>query len=261
MSTADLILTPRRPALLAGFDNRLDLLVRLRAPEPPATAGRARLNLALVIDRSGSMAGEPLEEAKRCALHVVDRLAPTDRLALVAYDHRAELLAPARPVDDRAALRRAVSAIDDRGATDLHAGWLAGAEAIAPFAAPGATSRVALLSDGRANRGVTDPGVILARCRELAAAGVTTSTYGLGPAFNEELMIGMARVGGGSSYYGRTAADLLDPFAEELDLLAALHGRGPSLWLAPAGGVRAEVLNGHPELSPGVWRLPDLAYV
>ena len=75
-----LLVAPRRPALLAGHDNELDVLVRVQAPDAP-TEMRARpaLHLSLVIDRSGSMAGEPLAEAKRCAQFIVDGLLSTDR--------------------------------------------------------------------------------------------------------------------------------------------------------------------------------------
>jgi Ca-activated chloride channel family protein len=82
--------------------------------------------------------------------------------------------------------------------------------------------RVILLSDGQANEGLTDAAAIAAQCAEWAARGVTTSTYGLGNSFNEELMVAMARAGGGNHYYGDTAEDLMDPFQQELELLGNL---------------------------------------
>jgi Ca-activated chloride channel family protein len=72
-----MIITARRPALLAGHDNELDVLVRIQAPDAPAELPqRTPLHLALVIDRSGSMSGQPLDEAKRCAEFVLDGLQP-----------------------------------------------------------------------------------------------------------------------------------------------------------------------------------------
>lgn len=121
-------------------------------------------------------------------------------------------------------------------------------------------SRVILLSDGCANHGLTEVPQIAAHVSELAQAGVTTSTYGLGRHFNEQLMVEMARAGRGNSYYGQTAQDLMDPFVEELDLLAALCARNVQLRLATAPGVRATVLNDYPTAPDGAVRLPDLAY-
>ncbi len=87
--------------------------------------------------------------------------------------------------------------------------------------------RVILLSDGNANEGLTDPGEIASQCEAFAAAGVSTSTYGFGRHFNEELMVAMARAGGGNSYYGDTADDLFEPFDQEFSLLSSLWARAP----------------------------------
>jgi hypothetical protein len=100
-----------------------------------------------------------------------------------------------------------------------------------------------LLSDGNANSGLTDGKQIAGQCAELARTGVTTSTYGLGRGFNEELMIDMARHGKGHSYYGSTASDLMDPFREEFALLNATCARNLRLELATSAGVSATPLN------------------
>ena len=261
MTTPTMILTPRRPALLAGHDNELDVLVRIQAPDAPADLPKRNpLHVSLVIDRSGSMSGEPLDEAKRCAEFVLDGLQPTDQLSLVVYDNDVQTLVPATPLTDKDPIRRAIRAVDSGGSTDLHGGWLQGAETLAPHTREDVTSRVILLSDGCANCGLTDPDPIYAQCAELARAGVTTSTYGLGHGFNEELMIGMARHGQGNSYYGRTADDLMDPFREEFELLNALCARRPRLEVAPAAGVKVKVLNDYVADGANAWLLPNLAF-
>lgn len=260
-----LIVTPRRSALLAGHDNTLDVLVGVQAPDASitaATVGRQPLQLSLVIDRSGSMSGQPLEEARRCAEFVLDGLQPTDRLAVVAYDDNVHTVFPAAPIGDtREAIRAAIRRIDSGGSTDLHGGWLAGVQALVPQAGPHAVSRVILLSDGCANAGLCDPHAIWTQCREVAAAGIGTSTYGLGRAFNEELMIGMARTGHGRSYYGETAEDLIDPFREEFELMNAACARRLKLQVvAPGTGIRARMLNDYAPAEDGCWWLPDLAF-
>jgi Ca-activated chloride channel family protein len=163
-------------------------------------------------------------------------------------------------LSDKETVRRAIRQIDEGGSTNLHGGWEQGARTLAPHTTDGVTSRVILLSDGCANHGLTDPDAIYAECADLARAGVTTSTYGLGSSFNEELMIGMARHGQGSSYYGRTADDLMDPFHEEFALLNALCARRVRLEVATAPGVQATLLNDYVADDSGAWLLPNLAY-
>ena len=257
-----LLATPRRPALLAGHDNTVEVLVRIQAPDAPADLPqRNPLNLSLVIDRSGSMSGRPLAEAKRCAEFVLDGLLPTDRLSLVVYDDGVDTLVPAVPLaDGREVVRRAIRQIADGGSTNLHGGWHQGVATLLPYVSPQSVSRVILLSDGCANAGLVDPQAIWAQCVEFAGAGIGTSTYGLGSGFNEELMIGMARAGHGTSYYGESADDLMDPFREEFDLLNALCARRLKLEIEPAAGVKVTMLNEYGAASDNAWWLPDLAY-
>lgn len=260
--TPTLTLAPRRGALLAGEDNRLEVLVRIEAPErPAAAAGRSPLNVALVLDRSGSMSGRPLAEASRCARFAVDRLGRSDRASLVVYDGEADLLVPSSRAADRQRFHDAIRRVRSGGTTNLHGGWLKGAEQVSAHVAPDTVSRVILLSDGMANRGLTDVSGISRQCAELADAGVSTSTYGLGDGFNEELMIEMARAGQGNSYYGETADDLMDPFMDEFDLLAAICAKRVRFSVETPEGVTVEVLN---ELTrrrrDGDYRLPDLAF-
>ena len=129
MTTPTLLLTPRRTALLADHDNALDVLVRVQAPDLPAeqVPKRSPLNIALVIDRSGSMSGQPLDEAKRCAEFVIDGLTAADRASLVVYDNNVNTLVPLTALTDREVFRRAIRAVTSGGMTNLHGGWLAGA--------------------------------------------------------------------------------------------------------------------------------------
>lgn len=253
-------LTPRRTGLRAGQDNTVDVLVRIQAPDAPAghSAVRPAQALALVIDRSGSMQGRPLTEAKRCAEYVIGKLRPSDSVSLVQFDNRVQRLWPAAPLGDGAALRTAIAGIHAGGNTHLHGGWQEGADTLADVAGSG-LKRVVLLSDGQANEGLTDAAAIAALCAEWAAKGVTTSTYGLGNSFNEELMVAMARAGGGNHYYGDTAEDLMDPFQQELELLGNLCLRNLRLAASAPDGVELRVVNELPAVDGG-WRLPDLAW-
>src|SRR5262245_12081460 len=259
LSTA-VTLTPLRAGLCNGRDNVVEVLVRIDAPDAPAghAAQRPPQAIALVIDRSGSMAGRPVAEARRCAEYVVSKLRPTDRVSLVQFDNRVERLCPASPRGDGAALRAAIAGIHEGGNTHLHGGWLEGTQTLADVTGS-ALRRVILLSDGQANEGRTDAAAISEQCAQWAARGVTTSTYGLGNSFNEELMVAMARAGGGNHYCGDTAEDLMDPFQQELELLGNLCLRDLRLSVRVPDGVQVEMVNDLPTVE-GAWRLPDLAW-
>ena len=259
--TPSILFTPRRQAVPAGYDTTLEVLVRIAAPEAPATTVvRAPLHLAIVIDRSGSMSGLPLDEARKAAAFIIENLSANDRASIVTFEEKVEVVAPLSDMGQRTSLLAALRGIRSGGSTNLHGGWLAGAEALAHAAKPSVLSRVILLSDGCANRGLDDPAAIAKQCAEMASAGVTTSTYGLGEGFNEALMIAMARAGQGNSYYGQLATDLMDPFREEFALLNALCARQLVLTAQPAAGVKAELLNDYPLHPQGGLRLPDLPH-
>ena len=256
------LLTPRRAALLNGFDNQIEVLVRIQAPDAPADAKKERpvYGIGLVIDHSGSMSGHPLDEAKRCAAFVVERMRSDDHISLVQFDNRVNTLCPAKPKTDGRNLLNAIASIDEGGNTNLHGGWRAGADSLRDSLIATGLRRVILLSDGCANEGITDTDEIAKQCRELAELGITTSTYGLGNHFNEELMVAMAQSGQGNHYYGDTAKDLMEPFQEEFDLLANLCLKGLTLKATTPNGAKVELLNTYTGNSNDGWHLPDIAW-
>lgn len=258
--TTTVQLQPRRAGLEDGTPNRVHVLVRIQAPAAPAghAAERPPQALSLVIDRSGSMAGRPLVEARRCVDRVIRRLRPSDSVSLVQFDHRVRRLWPAVPLGDGTGLRSALAGIVAGGSTDLHGGWREGAETLAGIGGRG-LKRVILLSDGQANEGLTDPDAIAAECTAWAARGITTSTYGLGDKFNEDLMVAMGRGGGGNHYYGDAAEDLMEPFQQELELLGNLCLRDLRIRASVPDGAEVRMLNELPQVEGG-WRLPDLAW-
>ena len=253
---------PQRSAIMAGHSTELHALVRVQGPAMPEGRDNKRkpLNLALVLDRSGSMSGQPMEEAKRCAAYIIDQLTDKDRASLVVYDNSVDVLVPSTQVRDKALFKRAIGEIYSRGSTALFDGWYEGAKQGLVAVDGDYLSRVLLLSDGCANQGLTGPAEIAGYCAEMARAGVSTSTYGLSTHFNEELMVEMAKAGAGQSYYGESAEDLMDPFQEEFSLLSSLCARNLKLRLSAHAGVTFELLNDYPQLEDGSWQLPDVSY-
>ena len=263
-SQLSVIVTPRRPALMAGFDNKVEVLVRIQAPATPpdAAAPRPPYALALVLDRSGSMAGAPIMEARRCAAHVAGHLRGDDQVALVSFNHHVRVPHALQPRGDGRGLLAAIEGLRSGGNTDLHGGWRAGADALAKLPAGNAVAlkRVILLSDGQANHGLTSTADIALQCAEAAAQGLSTSTYGLGNHFNEDLMVAMGQNGRGNHYYGDTAADLMEPFERELSLLQNLCACDITVRAHVPAGVNVESLNPYPGTAEEGWRLPDLPY-
>ena len=141
--TATVMLTPLHAGLAHGRDNVVEVLVRIDAPEAPAghAARRPPQAIALVIDRSGSMAGRPLVEARRCAAYVASKLRPSDSVSLVQFDNRVKRLRSAAPLGDGAALRAAIAGIREGGNTNLHGGWLEGAQTLADVPGGGVSTR------------------------------------------------------------------------------------------------------------------------
>jgi Ca-activated chloride channel family protein len=240
----------------------LRMLVSIACPMADVSKApkRPRLNLSLSIDKSGSMRGRPLEQAKVCATRLVDALEEGDVLSVNAYDNKVEVVVAPTPVVDRMALKRAIAGIHTGGNTNLHAGWLAAAEAGVSGLAPDVLTRVMLLSDGEANAGIQDHLEIARQAAALATKGVVTSTIGLGNGFNEELMTSLAQAGGGQASYGETADDLWPSFEAELGLLSATCGKAVRLKLhSPCGGI-VTLPPGYQVAGPGEWLLPNLAY-
>jgi Ca-activated chloride channel family protein len=251
-------LTPERAATLKGFDTQVDLLLQVKAPKRVEGTPRSTLNLSVVLDRSGSMQGAPLQVAKQCAEFVQSRLTSDDLISLVAYDDEVTVLSPSSAASPNDHYREAVQKIDVGGTTNLFGGWEAGVLEVKKRAHLHEINRVLLLSDGCLNHGVTDPDQIKAGCLKASEEGVKTSTYGLGRHFDESVMCMMAEVSGGNNRYGERVEDLLEGFIEELDLLANLYANELTLILSPAEGVQVECLNSFVQRT-GEFILPDLA--
>jgi Ca-activated chloride channel family protein len=122
--------------LAVETEQSVHAMLELTARPAPAGKERPPLHLALVVDRSGSMAGDKLETTKRCAAFLVERLAPTDEFALVAYDDQVTLAAPLGPAK-RPELLPLIASIPPGGQTNLSGGWLKGMEVLKGAPEPG----------------------------------------------------------------------------------------------------------------------------
>jgi Ca-activated chloride channel homolog len=222
------------------------VLVSFTAPAAPQRDNRMPVNVAFVLDRSGSMAGENKFSLARDAVQQSLRmLRPEDRFSLVVYDSVVDVLASsahATPAAIRAALD-ALSMVGPRNSTDLCSGWMRGCEQVAGFVDRERISRVLLLTDGLANHGITDRTELARHSAELRQRGVSTSTFGVGADFDERLLRDMSHEGGGNFYFLENARQIPDLITSELgEALEVVMPRAVIEMEIPRGG-DAEVLN------------------
>jgi Ca-activated chloride channel family protein len=256
-----LSLNPLKNALQDTAEKNLQLLVRLSAPQTQ-NLKRTPLSLAIVIDRSGSMGTDNMMAALDCTRDLVNRLHDEDEVSVVSYDTQVEV--EMELMSAREAKHHIVSSlahIHARGGTDLHSGWLKGVEMLAHRSNGNRMCRVVLLSDGQANHGETNVDTISSQVARMAAAGITTSTVGIGVGFNEMLMTSMAIAGQGTAMYGDCAQDLAEPFDAEIGLLSGLAWREVTLSI----NSKTHKWNMHNDyarirgsISP-TWRMPSIA--
>ena len=213
---------------------------------PQRTEPRPPLNLALVVDASGSMAGAPLHAACEGAARVIEQLGEQDHLSLVSFasDVVVHLSAVRLDAQGKALATSALRELRTRGSTDLGAGWLAGCEAVATrqaFVATAERNHVVVLSDGHANQGIVDPVQLVLHAGELRARGVLTSTVGIGTGYSPVQLQAISEAGGGRMHDAERPEEIAEVLLAELaDTLATtVEQLQLALQLPPL--VRAEV--------------------
>lgn len=230
------------------------LLARITAPKAPAGAEPAEpppLELALVLDASGSMSGRPLIAAREAAAGVVAGLRPSDRLTVVSFADDVIVHTQSLAMDGagREVALLAISRIETRGCTDLSSGWRTACELLLPE--PGddlARRRVAvLLSDGHANQGILEPLALTELARTYAAKGVVTSAVGLGDGYSIAQLAALVEGSGGRLHDAEDPSEMVevllgevgglsDVVAERAELLVSLSASAEVRELSSGGG-------------------------
>jgi len=222
--------------------DEVTLMLELEAPPAPTSEPRPPAAVQIVLDRSGSMDGERLDAAKDAIVALVDRLDPADSLGVVAFDNEVQMVFPGRKLNgpNRKAAKDAVAALHSGGMTNLSGGLLRGLQEARRAAGDGqGGATLILLSDGHANEGETDAGVLARVAAGGRDQGITTSTVGIGLGYDELLLSELAGGGQGNHVFAEHGDAAAAAVAGEVEGLLSKTVQAASLLIRPAGSVES----------------------
>ncbi len=247
-----------QPVVLAGQSHTGYLKVGLTGFSLEDERQRPPVNVGFVIDRSGSMSGDKLEEAKQAAIAGVEQLRDDDIVSVITYDDVVTTWVSPTRARNKTEICDAIRRITPGGDTALFAGVAKGAAAVDRFFDPNQVNRLILLSDGQANVGPSSPPELEELGRSLAADGVTVSTVGLGMGYNEELMVRLAQGGIGNHYFVDEPAMLAEIFTRELGRMSSVVAQQVQVQIDCAEGVQPVRVLGRPATIVGTRVTVDL---
>jgi Ca-activated chloride channel family protein len=242
--------TPSVSHIVKGVVNQIYVLFEIRAKQRPQQAKKERspLNLANVLDRSGSMAGSKLENSKIAIKEVIRQIGSNDVTHLVTYDSTVQVVFKGGTKEIASVLSDSVDSIKTGGSTDLYAGLEAGfritqgdesvvvpesgrkrsmsfknlrdkvtsyfdkKKKISTGDAP--SKRIFLFSDGQTNAGIQDNETIFKNVENMYKEGVIVTTFGIGSGYNEVLMRGIADSAKGNYFFIDTAENIKELVAK-----------------------------------------------
>lgn len=237
MTALEVEIVAGRTVTMANGPAREQFLLELRAGGGSETfggivsGGRTPMNLCLVIDRSGSMEGQPLEFVKQACSHVVDLLSPQDVLSIVTFEEMVEVLMPPQQVTNKDMVKAGISRLQAGNTTNLYDGVSLAMQQVMQFIETNRATRMIVLTDGDPTAGIKDYTALVNHAGELRTRGISVTFLGFGPDYNEELLAGMAKKAGGNYYFIPQPQLIPEIFRSELEKLMTTVTRNMSLEL------------------------------
>ena len=236
--------------LIADQKQIAHMKIGLTGFEMASKEERPPVNVAIVLDRSGSMSGQKIEHAKKAAVQAIDYLGKDDIVSVIAYDHNVTVVVPATKVSDKADIKKRISTLQPGGNTALFAGVSKGAAEIRKFADKDRVNRVILLSDGKANSGPSSPKALGDLGASLKKEGISVTTWGLGNGYNEDLMDQLAQRSDGNHTFIESPQQLAGIFEAEFGDILSVVAQEVAIDIKCAAGIRpVKVLNREAEIS------------
>lgn len=249
-----------RPTMLLCENEKCEnhLRIALTGFELEKDKQRTPVNVAIVIDKSGSMQGQKIEHARRAALQAIDRLGQNDIVSIVTYDSSVNVVLAATKATDRELIKEKIRGIHAGGNTALFAGVSKGAGEVRKFKDDRHVNRVILLSDGLANVGPSSPSELEELGASLIKEGISVSTLGLGLGYNEDLMTRLALASSGNHVFIEDAENLVQVFQNEFDDVLSVVAQKIQIKAVLAEGVRPVKVLNYPASINGQQVLIDL---
>ena len=235
---------PSQRIIHAGDTQRLFVKIGLTGGgfadhhRPPA-------NIAIVLDKSGSMSGLKMMRAKEAAIMAINRLGPRDTVSVIAYSGRVEIIQPSTRATDKELVTESIRRIYASGSTALFAGVTRGAAELRKYLSRNHINRVILLSDGQANVGPKSPSELGQLGEELSEEGISVTTIGLGLGYNEDLMTRLAQYSGGNHAFVESANDLARIFNREFNDVLSVVANDATINIRLRPGIKPIRVFGH----------------
>ncbi|WP_210415760.1 VWA domain-containing protein [Leptospira bouyouniensis] len=214
------------------------LLLRFRTPANPKVDERKPLVIGLAIDKSWSMKGEKMEAVIDASCALVNWLTRHDAVSIVAYSSDVQIIQPVTHLTEKVSITDKIRNIQVATSTNLSGGWLSSLKSLTQSKIPNAYKRVLLLTDGNPTSGIKEKQALVGIANDHLAMGISTTTIGVGNDFNEEMLVEIAKAGGGNFYYIDNPEIASDIFFEEFGDIGALYAQAIDVELQMAPGVR-----------------------